>query len=648
MAKTKKKCINYSNIKKTQKNKDLLKIKKYNSLSNKHLDFTLVKKLSKEFSSRTKPSNELPKTSFFKYSYSLDKTKKDNYGRLFVYQNNKKSTLIDFESLSKKNDFFFIGDYQLSNNEQYVAYCVDIVGDRLFDVYLKQFHELSFQKIISQVCDQIYFSSDSQYLFYIKYDKVDLRPFQLMSYNLCTKKTKLIYTESDKSKTLHLKETSDKQFIIMTVKSYKEKTDYIVHFDSIQKIISTSPHTRVFADHWENCWYILKKVYQKNDVLSSLNLKEFKVLIKNKKKVEYEKMFIKAGFLILITRENSNRKLFIYNLFTKKNYSVQLLHQKYNILFPYLSNLNIYEPILTLKYSTFTQPTKLISLNLISKKINTLYNFKSESYNPSLYNEEIIQINSFVWLTLLSKKSFSSKLKPCVLYGYGSYGDTLEPVFESYVISLLDRGFLYCIAHIRGSSINGYKSWLDGKMLQKKNTFTDFLTAAKWLIQHKYTQPSKLTIWGRSAGGLLVSNVINQQPQLFNLAILGVPFVDVLGTMLDSCKPLTTEEYEEWGNPKHSKVYDYMESYDPLINIDTSLNYPNIYIYSNINDTLVTYPQVLEYYEKIKKSKVFTKNNKYALLHLATEFGHTQGTSKKDKLSSMAEIISIIINSQRS
>ncbi len=640
---TKKKCKKYSNIRKTRKNKDLSKIKKYNNLASKYLDPILVKQLIKEFSSFSKSTNELPKTRFIKYSYSQEKKKEDNYGRIYIHDHNKKSTLIDFEKLSKNHKFFYIGDFQISNNESYIAYSVDYIGDRLFNIYLKNFKDKNFQKIIPQVSEQIYFSEDSQYLYYIKYDEIDIRPYKLYSYNICKKTSTLIYTEKNKSKTLHLKETSDKQFIILNIKSYNEKTPYIVTPNSIQKIYNTSPHTRIFADHWLNCWFILKKVYSKSTVLSSSNLETFTTLIKNRKKVEYEKMMIKAGYLIIVTRENTKRKLLIFNIATQKYYFIQLFYQKYNILFPYLSNLNIHDPNIILNYSTFTNPTKIISFNLLSKKNTTIYDSKQNSYHPNLYNESIVQINKHVWITLLSKKSFTSKTKPCVLFGYGSYGDTIEPEFNSYIISLLNRGFLYCIAHIRGGSINGYKSWLQGKMFNKKNTFTDFITAAKWLIQNKYTEPSKLTIWGRSAGGLLISNVINQEPNLFNLAILGVPFVDVLGSMTDSCKPLTTEEFEEWGNPKHSSVYEYMESYDPILNINTSLPYPNMYIYSNINDTLVTYDQVLEYYEKIKNSAVFSVGKKFALLNLALQFGHTQGTSKQDKHKILAEILSIII-----
>ena len=244
---------------------------------------------------------------------------------------------------------------------------------------------------------------------------------------------------------------------------------------------------------------------------------------------------------------------------------------------------------------------------------------------------------------MIYKKKTSLKNQKCLLYGYGSYGHTIDPSFDSAVISLIDRGFIYCYAHIRGSSFNGYSTWLDGKLMKKKNTFIDFIAAGEWLIKNKYTSSDKLTIWGRSAGGLLIGSVINMKPEMAKFAILGVPFVEVVDTMTDSCQPLVTEEYEEWGNPRNKAVYDYMSSYDPIKNINLSYNYPNLYIYSNIDDTLVIYDQVLRYYNKIKNSAVFSAEDKFALLNINLKYGHTQATKKIESLRETAEIYSMII-----
>jgi len=642
MPKTLKQCINFKNLRKTHKRRDISKIKHYNKITDSYLDKSLIKTLCKEFASRTKESDELPPTKFNKFSYSQERKKNDNYGRIFSY-NGKKTCLVDFDILSKHHSLFVVGDFQISNNEQYISYTVDTVGDRLFSLYLKPFNSNKPKLITTNCAQQSLFSSDSQFLYYIKYDMQDLRPCKLYAYNICKETSKLIFEQKNRSQFISLKESSDKMNIILNNGSYNERTPYVVYPDKVIKAYKTKKHFRVYLDHWMNKWYILKKAHNTTQILASDDLKHFDTIIPYKPDTIIEKMIIKSHNIIYCIRKDNLRELVIYNIDSKKSHHLSLSNIKYSVLFPYLSNLNIHEPIITLKYSTFINPYKLININLDTFKITHLYDFSSKSYSSSKYKESLIKINEHVYITITSLKDNSLKNKKCVLYGYGSYGANIEPVFDSSIISLLDRGFIYCIAHIRGSSVNGYNSWLDGKMLNKKNTFKDFIDAAQWLIYKKYTSPDKLTIWGRSAGGLLIANVINNKPKLANLAILGVPFVDVIGTMTDSCQPLVTEEYEEWGNPENTSIYEYMESYDPMYNINLKLDYPNLYIYSNINDTNVTYPQVLKYFERIKNSAVFSAQDKFALLQINLKYGHGQASKKNERREQRAEILSLII-----
>ena len=390
----------------------------------------------------------------------------------------------------------------------------------------------------------------------------------------------------------------------------------------------------------------IKKNKSKTEVLTTFDFIKFDIILPNKKNIIYEKILLKGGFFICVERklEQQEKNLIIYNLHNLSINRISLFKSKYTIYIPYLSNIDIHNPNLVLKYTTFINPTKLISINLSTLKIETIHDFKNHCFNTNLYQEKIIKINNNVFITILSKKNNNLNNKCCVLNGYGAYGYTIEPYFDPAIISLLDRDFIYCFAHVRGSSIQGYSSWLDGKILNKKNTFNDFIKASEWLINKNYTSPDKLTILGRSAGGLLIGSVINIKPELFNLAILGVPFVNVIETMCDNCLPLTTEEYEEWGNPKNKKIFEYMKSYDPIININYNNNYPNIYIYSNINDTLVPYYHVLKYYNKIKNSNVFKTEKKLALLDIKLKYGHTQSTKKITSYEESAKIYSLIID----
>ena len=630
----------YNNV--TRKNKDKSIIRKFNAQSQKYIDNSLVNTLISEMKNKTRPNNELPKTLFNKYSYSMEKTKKDNYGRLFYYNGNKKNLLIDWDKLSGRNNFFLVGDYEISNNERYISYTIDTKGDRLFDLFIKDYENNKTERIVQNCDDSTVFSNDSQYIYYIKYD-VDLRPSKIYSYNICTKKHTLVFHEKNRSKMISFNLSSDRQNIIVDVRSYNSSIPYIINDNNIKKVMSTKKHQRVYLDHWRGTWYVLKKYYNKTSISITNDFKKYESILTNKKNSTYEKIFLKGEYLIVVVREKQKRKILFYNIVTKKTKYLSLINAKYSVYFQYLTNLDINNNTISLKYTTFTHPTKLVSIDIDTLKVHVVYDFKSKKYNPNKYVEKIHQVNKNVFITMIHKKNLSLKNQKCLLYGYGSYGHTIDPSFDSAVISLVDRGFIYCYAHIRGSSFSGYSTWLDGKLMNKKNTFNDFIAAGEWLLKNKYTTSEKLTIWGRSAGGLLIGSVINIKPEMANLAILGVPFVEVVDTMTDSCQPLVTEEYEEWGNPRNKAVYDYMSSYDPIKNINNAYNYPNLYIYSNIDDTLVIYDQVLRYYKKIKDSAVFSAEDKFALLNINLKYGHTQATKKNESLRETAEIYSMII-----
>ena len=631
----------YNNV--TRKNKDKSLIKKFNAESKKYIDSSLVKTLVSEMKNKTRPHNELPKTLFNKYSYSIEKKKSDNYGRIFYYDGNKKQVLIDWDKLSGKNDFFLVGDYEISNNEKYISYTIDTKGDRLFDLYIKDFKNNKIERIVKNCDDNTVFSNDSQYIYYIKYDTVDLRPSKIYCYNICSKKHTLVFHEKNRSKMLSFNMSSDRQYVVADARTYTSSTPYIIDGTNIKKGVSVKTHERVYLDHWRGTWYVLKKYYNRTSISTTNDFKNFETVLSNQKNSTYEKMFLKGDYLIVVIREKQKRKILFHNISTKKTKDLSLINAKYSVYFQYLTNIDINSNTISLKYTTFTHPTKLVSIDMDTLKVTTVYDFKSKTYNPSKYVERIHQVNKNVFITMIYKKNTSLKNQKCLLYGYGSYGHTIDPSFDSAVISLVDRGFIYCYAHIRGSSFNGYSTWLDGKLMKKKNTFIDFIAAGEWLIKNKYTSSDKLTIWGRSAGGLLIGSVINMKPEMAKFAILGVPFVEVVDTMTDSCQPLVTEEYEEWGNPRNKAIYDYMSSYDPIKNINHSYNYPNLYIYSNIEDTLVIYDQVLRYYNKIKNSAVFSAEDKFALLNINLKYGHTQATKKNESLRETAEIYSMII-----
>jgi oligopeptidase B len=221
---------------------------------------------------------------------------------------------------------------------------------------------------------------------------------------------------------------------------------------------------------------------------------------------------------------------------------------------------------------------------------------------------------------------------PFLLYAYGSYGATMDPYFSSVRLSLLDRGFIYAIAHVRGSEYLGRQWYEDGKLLNKKNTFTDFIDASKFLISEKYTSKDHLYASGGSAGGLLMGAIVNMAPELYNGVIASVPFVDVVTTMLDDSIPLTTGEYDEWGNPNDSQYYEYMKSYSPYDNV-TAMQYPNMLVTTGLHDSQVQYWEPAKWVAKLRELK---QGNNVLLLQINMEAGHGGASGRFEALKEVA------------
>jgi len=229
------------------------------------------------------------------------------------------------------------------------------------------------------------------------------------------------------------------------------------------------------------------------------------------------------------------------------------------------------------------------------------------------------------------------------MFGYGSYGDNGYYKHFHFFKYLLEKNYIIVVGHIRGGGEFGYKGYDEGRLLKKKNTFYDFIDIAHYLFKHKYTSRDKLVIWGRSAGGLLISSVLNIEPDICNLAILGVPFVTPILTMRSKHNPLGFESHSEFGNPHNTTHLSYLKSYAPLYNIQKNGSYPNIFIYSNLNDTLVPYKESILYYEQMKEVDVFKEKKRDLQLFIDPLFGHEQGSSIKDKLTSYSRIIDMIL-----
>jgi oligopeptidase B len=285
--------------------------------------------------------------------------------------------------------------------------------------------------------------------------------------------------------------------------------------------------------------------------------------------------------------------------------------------------------VLRYSYSSLTTPNSTFDINMVSKE-KTLKKQQEVvgDFDPQNYKSERLWApaddGTKIPISLVYRRDMKNKDMPCLIYGYGSYGSSMNPYFSSVRLSLLDRGFVYAIAHIRGGEEMGRDWYEDGKLLKKKNTFTDFIDCAEFLINEKYTSPQKLFALGGSAGGLLMGAIINMKPEIFKGVIAAVPFVDVVTTMLDESIPLTTGEFDEWGNPKDQEYYDYMLSYSPYDNVQKK-DYPALLVTTGLHDSQVQYWEPAKWIAKLREEKT---DKNLLILKTEMEAGHSGTTGR--------------------
>lgn len=631
---------------KTIKKKDVTEIKKINNGFNTFVQKNLTKKntsdMVKEFKSRILLEYSTTPCKFNKYSYFYKIKKNDNYGAYYYIDDSTHKThvLVDCEAMSKHKTYFDMNEPDISNDESFIAFSVDYIGGNTTTVYLKNILTGQ-QTIITKKGGGGYcFSPESKILYYITCDSAG-KPYKLFAYNIYSKKTTHMYTETQTSTGISVYKTSDNLHCLLDSSTKIYSNIYELKDTTCTKLYKHQKDKLYVVDHFMNKWYIL--IDDGNSrIMETLDFKKFNTTVKHIKDVSFEYFLIHSNKLIIGSREKGYNYLTIKDLCTNKIIKLNLSPIRHEITIPGLSNMNIFSKELVVEVSTYLQPSKVISIDLDTFKTKDVMSYKPSTYNPNKYTETIIHVTDTLHMTVLYKTSLYKKNMKCLIHGYGSYGAVEDPVYNYTIQSLLDRGFLYCFAHIRGGGYMGKKWYDDGKLLNKMNTFHDFISCTEFLINKNYTSSDKLAIYGRSAGGLLIGAVINMRPDLYKLAILGVPFVDVLSTMSDKCSPLTTEEYHEFGNPSNKSIRDYMQKYSPVDNIDTALEYPNIYIYSNINDTQVRYVEPFRYYNKIKEASIFNSGEKQLLMKINMKYGHSQSSKRYETMEELAETYNLI------
>ena len=620
-------------------------VRKYLEEENSYTDFHLSntkniqKKLFDEIKGRIKLDDESLPFKDINYEYWTKTTTKGNYSiklRKKIETDNIEEIWNGDEEKEKLNvEYFGVGDLEVSFNDKYLGYSLDVKGSEYYTIYVR---DINSKKLITEKIEEtsggITFSLDDKYIFYSKLDS-NHRPRKIFRHRLGTspKDDELIFEEKSEAFTVSIGLSSDEKYFFITTSDHNTSEQYYF------SVNDNNPKPRLIKKRKKGILYSVNswngKFYNhtnedaedfKIDITDNLNEQKWKSFIPAKEEVLIGGLTFLNNWIIRSETSDALDKLFVKNLKTEIEEELTFSDEKVYVPGVSLIQRNKDTDEIYLGYSSPKTQSRVYLYNLATKKKKLVKEqIIPSGHNPSDYIVERIDCKShdgrMVPLTITRHKNTkidgSANL---LLYGYGSYGSSMSPSFSTTKLSLINRDIIWVTAHIRGGMERGMKWWKEGKLLNKKNTFEDYIAAAKYLIDKKYTSKNKIIGMGGSAGGLLMGAVVNQAPELFLGIIMAVPFVDSLTTNLDHSLPLTVGEFDEFGNAKDNKDhFDYIYSYAPYNNIK-KMDYPHILITTSLSDNRVLFDEPAKFTAKLRDYK--TDNN---LLLLKTEMNAGHG-----------------------
>ena len=547
----------------------------------------------------------------------------------------------DKEKEKLKAEYFGVGDLEISYNDKYLGYSLDLKGSEYYTINIRNINNNTLvSEQIEETSGSITFSIDDKFIFYSKLDEHH-RPRKIYRHKLGTSvnEDKLIFEEKSDAFTCNISISSDEKYYFISTSDHNTSEQYYFSVNEENpkpKLIKERKRGVIYSvSSWDNRFYMHTNENAEDfkiDFCEDLNKQEWKSFVPPKDGVLVGGLVFLKNWIIRSETSNALAKLIVRNPKTNEEKDLNFVDEKVIIPGIALKQKNRDTDEVYLSYSSPKTPGKTFLYNLKTKDKKLVKEQEIPSgHNPDDYIVERLECNThdgkLIPITLIRHKRTkidgSSNL---LLYGYGSYGSSMSPGFSSARLSLIDRDVIWVTAHIRGGMERGMRWWKEGKLLNKKNTFKDYISAAKFLIDKKYTSKRKIIGMGGSAGGLLMGAVINEAPELFLGMVMAVPFVDSLTTNLDHSLPLTVGEFDEFGNAKENKEhFDYIFSYAPYNNIK-KMDYPHILITTSLSDNRVLFDEPAKFTAKLRDFK--TDNN---LLLLKTEMnaGHS-GKSGRD------------------
>ena len=573
----------------------------------------------------------------------------------------KEEILFDCNALAKGHSYFQLGGLSISPNNKFAAFAVDIIGRR---IYTLKFKNLETNEILEDTIENTSgdstWANDNNTIFYTQQDKVTLRSDKVFKHKLGvdSAKDKLVYNEKDDTFNVDVSKEKSKKYIVISSSSTMTTESRILLADNPDGKFTVFQKRKRGLEydisHFGDSFYV---VTNKDDATNfklmktsenDTSIENWEDLIPHREDVLLEDIEIFKDFLVVEERSNGLNKIRIMPWNGSEEYYLPFESETYTAYTT--TNVDFDTDILRYSYQSMTTPSSVIDFNMKTKtkEIKKEHQVLGGKFDKNNYTEERIwataKDGTKIPISMVYRKGLKKDgSNPLLLYAYGSYGHSMDATFSSTRLTLLDRGFVFAIAHIRGGEDLGRQWYEDGKLMKKKNTFTDFIDCSKFVIDQKYTSPEHLYAEGGSAGGLLMGAVANLAPELYHGIIAQVPFVDVVTTMLDETIPLTTGEYDEWGNPNIKKYYKYMLSYSPYDNVRKQ-KYPNMYVSTGLHDSQVQYWEPAKWVAKLRSLKTDT-----SVLYLDTNMdaGHGGASGRFEAIKELAKEYSFLLDLEK-
>ena len=569
---------------------------------------------------------------------------------------NPEELLFDCNEMAEGHNYFKIVGISISPDNKLVSYGIDLTGRRQYTIHIKN---LVTGEILKDSMDNTTGSSswanDNKTIFFTKKDQVTLRAHQICKHKLGDNQDDLLFEEGDTTFGVTVYKTKSRRYIIIACYSTLTNEYHFLDTDKpegkfqlFQKRIRGVEYS---ISHYKDHFFVLTNKDNSTNFklmktsIHDTSIEKWKDVVSHRNDVLIENIDIFKDYLVISERNNGLNQIRIKRWDNHEDYYLPFDNETYTCYTT--TNIEFDTDVLRYGYNSLTTPASIIEYNLKTKSKKVLKEqevlggkFKKENY----ISERIwakAEDGTKIPISLVYKKGIKKNGKnPLLQYAYGSYGSTVDPYFSTIRLSLLDRGFIYAIAHVRGGEYLGRPWYEDGKLLNKKNSFSDFISCSIELIKKRFTSSKHLYAMGGSAGGLLIGAVINKAPELYNGVIAAVPFVDVITTMLDDAIPLTTGEYDEWGNPNDKLYYDYMKSYSPYDNVEAK-KYPHMLVSSGLHDSQVQYWEPTKWVAKLREMK--TDSNQ---LYLRTNMdaGHGGASGRFESLREDAEEFAFLLD----